>query len=232
MIKLAIFDLDGTLAPLGCGISQTDLALLREIRARGVTLAICSGKPMGYLSGFFRQTELKDFYLIAENGAVLQRGIEYPPVFYREVAVSEEARATIRYLNDEIRRRIDSPFLQPNQVEFTVYPRTEEELFAAETLLRDAAHEGRMKGVEIYRHPDCIDVIPLGINKQSGIRALCEILGITPADALAVGDGINDYPMFSCVGCAIGINLADPSCVSRNFMGTTEALSYILNELC
>lgn len=232
MIKLAVFDLDGTLAPVGKGISQTDIALLKEIRSRGVTLAICSGKPMGYLSGFFRQTELGDFYLLAENGAVLQRGIEYPPLLYREAPISSEARGTIRYLTEEIRKYIDTPFLQPNQVEFTVYHRTEAELQAADRLLEDAEREGRMQDVEIYHHFDCIDVIPLGVNKQSGIKMLCDLLGVTPDEVVATGDGINDYPMFECAGTSLGIRLPDASRVTKNCASITEALNHILSTLC
>ena len=231
MIKLAVFDLDGTLAPVGKGIKQTDIALLKEIRSRGVTLAVCSGKPMGYLSGFFRQTELGDFYLIAENGAVLQRGIEYPPVLYREVPIANEARQTIRYLTDTVRDYIDTPFLQPNQVEFTVYHRTEEELRAADRLLEDAAREGKMCGVEVYHHFDCIDVIPLGVNKKTGIGMLCDLLGVTTEEVVATGDGINDYPMFECAGTSLGISLKDPSFVTHNCKSITEALHYILNSL-
>ena len=232
MIKLAVFDLDGTLAPVAKGISLADIALLKEIRSHGVTLAICSGKPMGYLSGFFRQTELEDFYLIAENGAVLQKGIEYPPEFYREVPIAEEAKATIRYLTDAVRNYIDAPFLQPNQVEFTVYHRTKEELDAANALLLDTERAGKMQGVEIYHHFDCIDVIPLGVNKQSGIKTLCALLGVTTDEVVATGDGINDYPMFECAGVSLGIRLPDPSRVTKNCASITEALRYILSTLC
>ena len=230
MIKLAVFDLDNTLAPLGKGITPSDIALLKALQARGVTLAVCSGKPVGYLSGFFRQAELDDLYLIGENGAVMQKGIEYPPAFYKEIELSAETKETLRSLHEEIFRRIDHPFLQPNQFELTVYPRSDGEWSAVNTLLRE--REGKMEGVEIYIHPDCVDFIPKGVTKRSGVARLCETLGISAAEALSVGDGVNDYPMLAYTGRSLGINLPDPSCVERNFTAIGDALRYILDSLC
>ena len=228
-IKLAVFDLDNTLAPLGKGIAPSDIALLKALQARGVTLAVCSGKPVGYLSGFFRQAELDELYLVGENGAVIQKGIEYPPAFYKEIELSAETKETLCSLKEEIMRRIDHPFLQPNQFELTVYPRNDAELSAVNAILRE--REGSMKGVEIYIHSDCVDFIPMGVTKRSGVERLCETLGIPVDEALSVGDGVNDYPMLALTGVSLGINLPDASLVDRNFSSIGEALTYILQSL-
>ena len=83
-LRLAVFDLDGTLAPLGRGICPEDLQALRRLEARGVRIAVCSGKPTYYLCGFLRQAELRDPILVGENGAVIQMGVDLPPrAFYR-----------------------------------------------------------------------------------------------------------------------------------------------------
>ena len=46
MIKLIVFDLDGTLAQLGNGIEPQNLELLRQLEEAGARIAICSGKPI------------------------------------------------------------------------------------------------------------------------------------------------------------------------------------------
>jgi phosphoserine phosphatase len=40
--------------------------------------------------------------------------------------------------------------------------------------------------------------------KDDALRAWCEELGATPADAVAVGDGANDLPMLEVAGLAVG----------------------------
>ena len=45
-----------------------------------------------------------------------------------------------------------------------------------------------------------IDCMNLGVNKGSGVARLCEHLGISLADAAAVGDTYNDIPVLESVG--------------------------------
>ena len=78
-LRLAALDLDGTLAPVGRGIAPQTVRMLRELEARGVRIALCSGKPVYYLCGLLRQVELRRPLLLGENGAVFQEGIDLPP---------------------------------------------------------------------------------------------------------------------------------------------------------
>ena len=58
MIKLIVFDLDSTLAPVGKGMLPETIKGLKEIEKAGIRIAICSGKPTFYTCGFLRQIEL------------------------------------------------------------------------------------------------------------------------------------------------------------------------------
>ena len=82
MIKLIVFDLDNTLAPVGKGILPETIQMLKEIEKSGIKIAICSGKPTFYTCGVMRQVELDDPILIGENGAVIQFGVDLPPRRY------------------------------------------------------------------------------------------------------------------------------------------------------
>ena len=44
MMKLIVFDLDGTLAALGKGIEPKNLEQLKALEDAGARIAICSGK--------------------------------------------------------------------------------------------------------------------------------------------------------------------------------------------
>ena len=71
MHKLLVFDLDGTLAPVGKPMADDTLGLLRSLEKAGYRIAVCSGKPTYYLCGLLRQAGLDAPVLIGENGAVL-----------------------------------------------------------------------------------------------------------------------------------------------------------------
>jgi hydroxymethylpyrimidine pyrophosphatase-like HAD family hydrolase len=79
-----VFDLDGTLCPIGKPISDGVVAGLRELEERGHRVALCSGKPTYYLCGMMRQVGLKDPVLLGENGGVIQFGVDLPPKHFYE----------------------------------------------------------------------------------------------------------------------------------------------------
>ena len=66
-------------------------------------------------------------------------------------------------------------------------------------------------------------------NKQNGVRCtdLANMLGVLPEEMVAVGDGINDYPMFEFAGTALGVNVKEPDKVNVNFNSIFEVLEYI-----
>ena len=50
-----------------------------------------------------------------------------------------------------------------------------------------------------------IDFMPMGISKASGLRAICQQRGISPADCVAIGDNDNDVEMLDLVGQSISM---------------------------
>lgn len=59
---------------------------------------------------------------------------------------------------------------------------------------------------------------------------LGKILSIPPEHTIAVGDGVNDYPMFDYAGYAIGIHVTDESRVDLCFPDIGPALQYLLKH--
>ena len=52
------------------------------------------------------------------------------------------------------------------------------------------------------------DIIPTGVSKGTGVKALRNLLGIPKADCIAIGDDINDLPMFAECGIKVAANNA------------------------
>ena len=225
MYRLIVFDLDGTLCPIGKGMRSEDIALLRRLEESGARIAICSGKPTYYLCGFMRQIGLKAPVLVGENGAVIQFGVDLPPRQFYILPYSKAAKRSIRLLRDAIDQELPDMWYQPNETMLTPFPRDEKE-FAALDACVDRMRP-QLEDVIIYRHCDCYDITPNGLTKQSGLVRLGELLDIPAEETVCVGDGINDYPMFEYAGLALGVNVAQADKVDRNF----AAISDVLHEL-
>ncbi|MGN0996376.1 MAG: HAD hydrolase family protein [Candidatus Ventricola sp.] len=226
MIRLIAFDLDGTLAPVGRGMEAEQVACLRRLEDKGVRIAICSGKPAYYLCGFMRQIGLRAPLLVGENGAVIQFGVDLPPELYDVAPYSGEARQTLRMLRAAFDEAVPDLWYQPNVTALSPFPKNEAEFAALQGCIDRL--QPQLRDVQIYRHDDCFDIMPGGITKRSGLERLCALLGVLPEETAAVGDGVNDYPMFEAVGLALGIRLPDASCVARNFDSIDGALNYLL----
>lgn len=226
MGKLIVFDLDNTLAELGKGVKEEDLGLLKELEKQGNGIAICSGKPVGYLCGMLRQMELEAPILIGENGAAIQMGVDLPPEKFYYLPHSKDADETIAFLRKKIKELLPHIWFQPNEVGLTPFPTSEEEFEQIETLFQE--NKDRVRDVTIYRHCDSFDITPNEITKYDGLKYLAELLGLSPSDMIAVGDGVNDYPMFRYAGFSVGVHVSEPDKVNVNFQTSTEALAYLV----
>jgi len=50
-----------------------------------------------------------------------------------------------------------------------------------------------------------MDLMPEGVSKASGLQVVADALGLTPADALAIGDGRNDLEMLAWAGRGVAM---------------------------
>ena len=226
MVKLAALDLDSTLARLGKGIPYEDVELLRELERQGTRIALCSGKSVDYLCGFMRQVELMRPILMGENGAVVQIGVDLPPKDFHVLPYSDEARESIARIKSEIIRRPPHIWFQADMVGITPFPTTDEEFEIVAQCIEDCDP----KDVDIYRHCDSFDIVPKGTSKGRGLEFICTLLGIDPKETAAIGDGVNDYPMFEVAGVALGVQVLDKSRVDADFASASEAIRYLMKN--
>lgn len=227
--RLVVFDLDGTLAPVGQSMSQENVQLLNKISDRGMKIAICSGKPTYYLCGFVRQMGMPDMILLGENGAVIQFGVNLPPQIYCTLPYERSVKSALRQIEEDIGEMIPDIWFQPNSVGVTPFPRNEEEFRKIEKYMKE--HEELLEGIETFRHSDSVDFVPSGLTKYDGLQKLTQMTGIMAEEMIAVGDGINDAPMFRYAGLSLGIQLPDEDMIDQNFDSVTESLEYILSML-
>lgn len=51
-----------------------------------------------------------------------------------------------------------------------------------------------------FSRDDCLEVMPKDVHKGNAVVQALDVLGVDPADAVAFGDGMNDYEMLAMVG--------------------------------
>ena len=229
MHNLIVFDLDGTLAPIGKGMLEEDCRKLRELEASGYRIAICSGKPTFYLCGFLRQIGLKNPILVGENGSAIQYGVELPPKRFYTCPHSKRAVEQLRRMKERIEKACgDRVWFQPNEVELTPFPQDAQSFERIQELID--THPDELDELLVYRQVDCFDFIPKNINKAAGLTYLAELEGLSRTDFIAVGDGINDVPMFEFADVSIGIGANLKYKTTHAFEKIGDALDYLQKE--
>lgn len=228
MGRLLVFDLDGTLADLHGNMFEQDIVQLQQLEQQGNIIVVCSGKPLGYLSGFMRQVGLSAPILIGENGTFVQFGYHYPPAQHYMLPFDRRCIEVLAEIRSDILALLPNVWCQPNQNMFTPYPDTAEQFDVIQHYIDSNPH--LMDMIDVYRFSVCFDFVPRGLGKGNGVVWLANHLGVDLANVVAVGDGVNDYTMFDVVGTALGINFPEPDKVTHNFVTINKALQYLLDN--
>ena len=225
MFKLVVFDLDGTLAPVGGPISADDIAKLKKLEDAGVRIAISSGKTLYYLIGMFRQVGLKEPIFIGENGNVIAYNIQLPPNILETVKPAQAYFNMREKIIAQTQQLFGGRFwMQPNEVMLTLFFKDCD----TRARLRSYFDSIDCKDIVVYEHIDSFDIVPAFIDKRTSLRALGSDMGMSSEDMVAVGDGVNDIPMLEYCGLSIGIGNLDRHFTDYHFDCIGDVLDFLL----
>ncbi|TLS52313.1 Cof-type HAD-IIB family hydrolase [Paenibacillus antri] len=223
MIKLAAFDVDGTLRERDYLPDSTRTAL-RKLKEKGVALAICTGRSEFELVAL--REELGIDWAVSCNGSHIGyrgttvAGTPFPKELIQSWLTLAEARGheVLLYAADSMYlNRADAPRFRQAQSEIGFLEPTvlSAELRAAIPdiyqciVYCEADEQGAYTSLaegDLYVHrwrPWAVDFNPRGMNKAVGLKRLLEHLSLAPEEAAAFGDGLNDLEMMALVGSAI-----------------------------
>lgn len=232
-------DFDDTLVPIGDTLSDRNRAALAAIRAKGITVAIVSGRtPFGLKTQLARNdVPLDGLYLVGHNGAQALQGWDDQPVFARgldpalaqaaaELSTGFEVVAMVPegphiYTDQpdhplvayECRENSTTPVAITSAADLGFVPH--KVLFGGEhdELLRLAAALRTEFGdrSEVVLSADFLmEFTALGVHKGTALAGLCEALGVPLGQVVVFGDNHNDVAMFGLGGLSVAVANAVP----------------------
>ncbi|MBM4359744.1 MAG: HAD-IIB family hydrolase [Deltaproteobacteria bacterium] len=206
-----VFDLDGTILT-GGALSLEAYGALFALRASGLRLVACTGRPAGWGAVVARQWPVD--LAVAENGAVCFRRVGQRLEVHDRLAPAEreERTAALARISEAIQRAFpevplaDDHAQRRSDVTFDVRETVATPSERVADLRRLAASLGARtieSSIHVHLTLDLDD-------KASGtVRALGQVFGDDPTEALAtyafVGDSANDEPCFSSFRATFGV---------------------------
>lgn len=236
MIKLAAFDVDGTLRDNEV-LPASTVEALRTLNEQGVALTLCTGRSD------YEMTSLREILGIewaitcngshvAHNGkTIFGHAFEQQTVQHWLEVAEQRNQAILMYgeAGMYINRENDPDFLQAKKeiglLEPTLLRAGEPApamyqciVFCTEE--EESAYLGdRREDYYIHRwRTRAVDFNPKGMNKSVGLRQLIQHLGLGAHEVAVFGDGKNDLEMFECagLGIAMGNGIDDIKRIARH----------------
>lgn len=243
MIKIAFFDIDGTLKVTGKeGISPNTLYMLRSLQERGIKIVIATGRSpitLPHFAGvefdawltfngsycFDKETTIfsqpiphRDALQIVENA----QGLKRPVVLATKdalIANGTDADMIEYFALASLEVEVSSRF---NQL-------LEEDIYQIMLGSRAEEYDALMKGAEgakitTWWHRG-VDIIPASTGKGVGVKRMLEYYGYTQEEAISFGDGGNDLELLEATGTSVAVANACPElkAIADEVCGSVEA---------
>lgn len=245
---LVALDVDGTLVTyeeFHAAPRPRVVEAVRRARDAGAHIVIATGRSMHSTVPLFEPMGLKDGYVICSNGAVIVDVATRKPVDVVTFDIGDPVRYFAERIPDAVLAveelgkgfRVTGEFpigdldgevvivdhddliAQPVTRLVVRWPNGDRER------LREVARASGLPSVDYaIGFTAWLDIMPEGVSKASGLARVAERLGVTAADAMAVGDGHNDVEMLAWarLGVAMGQSPDDVKAVADEVCGNVE----------
>lgn len=237
-IKVVCFDVDGVIIKKGTkildkGDEQTMITIPLEKRVLEKLLrlkkyfhvTINSGRSSFYLMKVFQDVLWGNASLISENGIfVIYDGVVHQnfPFTEYELTVLKNVTARLRTLASDDQRASGFEYKL-----LLLVLHCKEAIPEVEKIVKEEDTRGEFY---CWWNGEAYDICPRRFNKGVGLQKLCELLGYTPENAIAIGNGINDKDMTDLA--AIGIT-ANKEALAADYYCEGEHLGgeYLMDKL-
>ena len=250
MIGLICIDVDGTLVGSSGEVADETWAAIERMRARGVRLAICSGRPaFGKTRGYAERLDANGWHVF-QNGAsvvhlpggntrsrplasaTLRTLIERSRATGRPLELYGDAEHAVEIDVPRARQAADLlgiPFVRRDLLSFDAPVVRAQWLLSHDEV--DAVIAESHDGLTLSHSlspvmPDTsfLNVTPQGVDKGEAVRAVAHEYGVPLEHVMMVGDGANDVPVMRIVGAAVAMGNAERAAreAARHHVGDVD----------
>ena len=250
-IALVCIDLDGTLVGSSGVVSSAVWAAAARLRARGVRLAVCSGRPgFGLARGYAERLDADGWHVFQNGASVVRlpagetRSTPLSPALVRELVARSRALGrplelygdgeyAVEFTGERARQHaalLGVPFAPRDLLSLAVpavraqwlLPHDEAGAVMAEP------HDGLTLAHSlspVMPGTSFVNVTPAGVDKASSVRRVAEAYGVPLERVMMVGDGQNDVSTMRIVGVPVAMGNAEPSALAaaRHTVGDVDA---------
>lgn len=264
--KLIAMDLDGTLLNDQKVITEKTKAALMAAQNKGIRLALASARPSPGLFRERDALDMQNFngILMSYNGGRIVDA-ETGKVLFETSMDLQETKQVLRqleklpvtpilddgakfYVTDKDGYKVDYECRNNNMICSEVGNLADFLTFAPIKILMSVQPEELpivQKQIAAFLPESLtvvqtaafyLEIIPKVINKGQGIRDICKVLDMEPAEVIAFGDAENDIPMLRAAGMGVAMGnaqetvkaAADMVTLSNNDDGIAAALEKLL----
>lgn len=228
MGKLIFFDIDGTLVDDSMHIPESTIEGLKQVRANGHKIAICTGRPYTNIYPFLLEMNFDG--VVASAGAYVQCGtktilhsvLEIPQLVRMAEVLHRHGAAYFlqgypgRFLSADSQERMNEMLSGGKSAEelrkgMTICPAPEQVeglecgvYYQADVTVEQMQAEMDEATGGYFRLTGCSfgediiysgEITKKGVNKATGMQCLLDAMGMTRENAVAFGDGSNDFEM-------------------------------------
>jgi HAD superfamily hydrolase (TIGR01484 family) len=185
-------DYDGTLAHHGKMDASTIAALERVVES-GRRLVLVTGRELDDLQRVLPRLDLFE-RVVAENGALL-----YTPATREEQRLAPQPSEQLVHA---LQQRNVTPLSVGRAIIATWEPH--------ETTVLETIRELGLE-LQVIFNKGAVMVLPSGINKATGLKAALDSLGLSPRNAIGIGDAENDHAFLTMCECSVAVANALPA---------------------
>jgi Cof subfamily protein (haloacid dehalogenase superfamily) len=235
MIDLICIDVDGTLVGSSGDVAVGSWEAAARVRARGVRLAICSGRPaFGLARGFAERLDGTGWHVFQNGASVVRlphgetrsRALPADALAGLVARARETGRALELYSDTEYTVEIDSPRTRQHAKLLGVRWAPRDLLSLHGPVVRGQWLVSHAEAEEVMAEPhegltlshsrspvmsdtSFINITPKGVDKALAVRAVAAEYGFPLDRVMMVGDGANDVTAMRAVGLAVAMGNAE-----------------------
>ena len=212
-------DYDGTLATEGEVFPETAAALESLIASKRRPVLV-TGRELDELQTVCPYLDLFE-YVVAENGALL-----YEPSTRKETPLAHRP-------SDAFVAALRARGVGPISVGRVIVATWEPHETAVLETIKDHGLE-----LQVIFNKGAVMILPAGVNKATGLAAALKRMGLSPRNAVGIGDAENDHALLGLCECGVAVANALPTLkeaadfvtTGERGAGVTELISALLTD--